>query len=94
MFMEEIAFPDASIDFLSWVPNTDTIRAYVEYGDSRSTYGWGEYGLNGGFLLWQNFAAYIIKTELASYKFQITSYYDTSTLESGSYSFRYELITE
>ncbi len=81
-------------NFFTWVPNVDTVLAYVEYGDDRSSYGWGEYGLNGGFLLWQNFAAYIIKTDTDYYKFQITSYYDSSTLASGAYSFRYQKLTD
>ena len=78
--------------FYPWVSDITTVRAFVEYGDENSSYGWGEYGVNGGHTLWPNFATYVIRTETADYKFQITSYYDTETSASGSYSFRFEVL--
>lgn len=78
--------------YYPWVSNIDVTFAFTEYGDDRSGYGWGDYGVNGGHLLWPNYAIYVIKTDQAYYKFQITSYYDTETSASGSYSFRYDLL--
>lgn len=75
--------------YYPWVPNIDVTFSFTEYGDDRSVYGWGDYGINGGHLLWSNFSSYIIKTESAYYSFQITSYYDSASSASGSYSFRY-----
>lgn len=84
----------SSAPYYPWVANVDITYAYKAYGDENSGYGWGDYGVNGGHTLWSNYAIYIIKTESAYYKFQITSYYDTDTSASGSYSFRYMEIEE
>lgn len=75
--------------YFPWVSNVDVTYAFVAYGDSRSPYGWGNYGVNGGHVIWQNYAVYIIQTASAYYKFQITNYYDSNTDQSGTYSFRY-----
>jgi len=48
---------------------------------------WYQYGLNGGHTLWSQYGVYIIKTETANYKLQITSYYNEESA-SGNYSFR------
>jgi hypothetical protein len=52
---------------------------------------WYQYGLNGGQLLWSQFGVYLIQTNSATYKLQVTSYYDTSGT-SGNYSFRFDAI--
>ncbi|VUD68748.1 hypothetical protein TDB9533_04107 [Thalassocella blandensis] len=78
--------------YLSWKANTYEIRAIKEYGDSRSNYGWAEYGINGGHAMWPNYATYIIKTAEAQYKFQITNYYDVDDSSSGSFTIRYQKV--
>lgn len=50
---------------------------------------WYQYGLNGGHLLWSQYGVYLITTNTATYKFQITSYYD-DVGTSGNYSFRFD----
>lgn len=79
-----------AVSFYPWIDNVDVTFAITQHGDSRSRYGWGDYGVNGGHLFWPNFSVYVIKTASAYYKVQITSYYDTETSASGSYSFRFE----
>ena len=55
---------------------------------------WYQYNLNGGHLLWSQYGVYLIKTSDATFKMQITSYYDDAGT-SGNYSFRFdELISE
>ncbi|WP_166425580.1 HmuY family protein [Paraglaciecola sp. 20A4] len=55
---------------------------------------WYQYNLNGGHLLWSQYGVYLIKTSDATFKMQITSYYDEAGT-SGNYSFRFdELISE
>ncbi len=83
---------DANFPFYPWTENESEALAIVAHGDDRSNYGWGEYGVNGGHVIWPNFATYIIQTASGQYKFQITSYYDTDTGASGSYSIRHQLI--
>ena len=82
----------ANAPFFPWLGNVSDSLAYVEAGDERSTYGWGEYGVNGGNILWPNYATYIIKTNAGYYKFQITNYYHTESFASGAYSVRHQLI--
>ena len=53
---------------------------------------WYQYGLNGGHLLWSQYGVYLLKTANASYKLQITSYYDDAGT-SGNYSFRFDELT-
>ncbi|MDP5029638.1 MAG: HmuY family protein [Paraglaciecola sp.] len=50
---------------------------------------WYQYGLDGGHLLWSQYGVYVIKTNTAYYKLQITSYYD-EVGTSGNYSFRFD----
>lgn len=50
---------------------------------------WYQYNLNGGHLLWSQYGVYLIKTSDATFKMQITSYYDEAGT-SGNYSFRYD----
>ncbi|WP_370979435.1 HmuY family protein [Agaribacterium sp. ZY112] len=80
--------PTANIGFMTWLPNIEITSAYATQGDANAPYGWGNYGVNDGHLLWSNFATYIVKTDAANYKFQITAYYDAEG-NSGTYSFRY-----
>lgn len=80
--------------FYDWTENQTKVLAIDAFGDPRSSYGWGEYGVNGGHVIWPNFATYIIQTETARYKFQITSYYDSDTGAAGSFSIRHQLIVE
>ncbi len=54
---------------------------------------WYQYGLNGGHLLWSQFDIYLIKTSTATYKFQMTSYYNEEGT-SGHISFRADELTE
>lgn len=53
---------------------------------------WYQYNLNGGHLLWSQYGVYLIKTNTANYKLQVTSYYDESGI-SGNYSFRFDAIS-
>jgi hypothetical protein len=52
---------------------------------------WYQYGLDGGHIIWSQYGVYIIKTETASYKLQITSYYNEESA-SGNISFRAEAL--
>lgn len=65
--------------------NLTTLKAFAANS-------WYEYNLNGGHLLWSQYGVYLIKTNTAAYKFQITSYYDESGI-SGNYSFRFDVIS-
>ncbi|MEP1448816.1 MAG: HmuY family protein [Paraglaciecola sp.] len=62
--------------------NLTTIKAF----DSTP---WYQYNLNGGHLLWSQYGVYLLKTNAATYKLQITSYYDEAGT-SGNYSFRFD----
>lgn len=93
-YSELVGIDDQSISFYDWSENKTKVLAIDAFGDQRSSYGWGEYGINGSNVIWPNFAAYIIQTETARYKFQITSYYDPDTGVSGSFSVRHQLITK
>ena len=84
---------DENFPFYDWSGNSAELLAIATYGDSRSIYGWGEYGVNGGHVFWPNYAAYVIQTGTTQYKFQVTNYYDSETGASGSYSIRYQQIT-
>ena len=53
---------------------------------------WYQYNLNGGHLLWSQYGVYLIKTNTATYKLQVTSYYDESGT-SGNYSFRFDALS-
>ncbi|WP_440906477.1 HmuY family protein (plasmid) [Catenovulum sp. SX2] len=48
---------------------------------------WYQYNLQSGHKLWSQYGVYLIKTASATYKLQITGYYNAD-LESGNYSFR------
>lgn len=52
---------------------------------------WYQYNLEGTHLLYSQYQVYLIKTATATYKFQITSYYN-ETGASGNYSFRYQAL--
>lgn len=54
---------------------------------------WYQYGLDGGHLLWSQYGVYLIKTVSATYKIQITSYYDDAGT-SGNYSFRFNQLLD
>ncbi|AWB65799.1 hypothetical protein C2869_04805 [Saccharobesus litoralis] len=54
---------------------------------------WYAYGVNGGHTLWSQYGVYIIKTDIADYKLQITSYYNDDGA-SGNYSFRAERLDD
>ena len=89
----EIAGVDAELaPYWGWETNTVEILAIKQYGPASSNYGWAEYGVNGGHLMWPNFATYVIQTEQARYKFQILNYYDVDDSASGSYTIRYQKI--
>lgn len=81
----------ASVPYYPWVENEYEVRAIAEYGDANSRYGWAEYGVNGGHVMWPNFAIYIIKTDVGLYKFQVTGYYDAQGV-SGSFSIRHQKV--
>nr|QXF14451.1 hypothetical protein KPDKLGBK_00022 [uncultured bacterium] len=58
---------------------------------------WYTYAPEGGIAhgIYSQYGVYLIKTDTATYKFQITSYYDTDSegnLVSGSYSFNAEAL--
>tara|TARA_R110001592_G_scaffold229745_1_gene486413 strand:+ start:2048 stop:3163 length:1116 start_codon:yes stop_codon:yes gene_type:complete len=50
---------------------------------------WYQYNLNGGHLLWSQYGVYLVKTNISTFKIQITSYYDEAGT-SGNYSFRFD----
>jgi hypothetical protein len=69
-----------ALRYYDFEENVYNVRAFDELS-------WYSYGLDGGHIIWSQYGVYIIKTATASYKFQITSYYNTDA-ESGNYSFR------
>lgn len=81
-----------SIPYYPWLENVVEIRAIKESGPASSSYGWAEYGVNGGHIMWPNYALYIVQTATARYKFQILNYYDTETEASGSFTIRFQEI--
>jgi hypothetical protein len=70
--------------FYSFQPNVSTVLFF-------DTYPWYQYNLEGTHLLYSQYQVYLIKTATATYKFQITSYYN-ETGASGNYSFRYQAL--
>lgn len=52
---------------------------------------WYQYNLEGTHLLYSQYQVYLVKTATATYKFQITSYYNETGV-SGHYSFRYQAL--
>ncbi len=54
---------------------------------------WYAYSLEGNHKLWSQYGVYIVKTANATYKLQITSYYNEAG-ESGNYNFRADPLTE
>ncbi|MCU4677490.1 HmuY family protein [Catenovulum sp. 2E275] len=54
---------------------------------------WYAYNLEGNHKLWSQYGVYLVKTPTATYKLQITSYYNEAG-ESGNYSFRADALTE
>ncbi len=81
-----------SAPYYPWLPNTETIFAFAEYGAPESNYGWAEYGINGGHKMWPNFAIYVVETGTAYYKLQILSYYDSVSAASGAFTFRFQKV--
>lgn len=70
----------AAINYYNFQSNEYSVKAF----DANP---WYQYGVNGGHTLWSQYGVYLIQTESATYKFQITSYYDTENV-SGNISFR------
>ncbi|WGO97543.1 PKD domain-containing protein [Saccharophagus degradans] len=85
-----------SARYYDWVENEYEVRAIAEYGAGNKKYGWAEYGVNGGHVMWPNFATFIIKTAEGQYKFQVVGYYDAETGASGVFTIRHQkvIITE
>ncbi|TYK65000.1 HmuY family protein [Colwellia echini] len=81
------SFPEidpAAMRYYDFEENQYTVRAFDETP-------WTQYGLNGGHTLWSQYGVYIIKTATASYKLQLTSYYNAENV-SGNISFRAEAL--
>ena len=78
------AIDPAAIHYYGFQSNQYTIKAF----DANP---WYQYGVNGGHTLWSQYGVYLIKTETATYKFQMTSYYNELN-ESGNISFRAEAL--
>lgn len=81
--------PHAGIDksvhsFYGFQPNLSSVLFF----DANP---WYQYNLEGTHLLYSQYQVYLIKTATATYKFQITSYYN-ETGASGNYSFRYQAL--
>ncbi|WP_075186598.1 HmuY family protein [Teredinibacter haidensis] len=68
--------------YYGFEPNVKQVRFFDDNA-------WYQYNLNGLHQLWSQFGVYLIKTEAATYKVQITSYYNADG-DSGNYSFRFE----
>ena len=77
-----------SAGFLDFQANSYSVNAFDNF-----SHNWYQYALNGGHLLWSQFDTYLVKTPIATYKLQITSYYDAEGT-SGNYSFRADEVTE
>lgn len=75
--------PDA-INYYDFQSNEYTVKAF----DANP---WYQYGVNGGHTLWSQYGVYLIKTATATYKLQITSYYNAENV-SGNISFRAEML--
>ena len=73
-----------SISYYDFQENEYTVKAF----DANP---WYKYGVNGGHTLWSQYGVYLIQTETATYKLQMTSYYDAEGT-SGSVSFRAEAL--
>lgn len=76
------AIDPAAINYYDFESNEYTVKAF----DANP---WNQYGVNGGHTLWSQYGVYLIKTATATYKFQMTSYYDNENV-SGNISFRAE----
>ncbi len=69
-------------NFLGFQPNLSTVLFF-------DTFPWYQYNLEGTHLLYSQYQVYLVKTVKATYKVQITSYYN-ETGASGNYSFRFQ----
>ncbi|MEI6895169.1 MAG: HmuY family protein [Colwellia sp.] len=74
----------SSLSYYDFESNEYTVKAF----DSTP---WYQYALAGGHALWSQYGVYLIQTETATYKLQITSYYDEDG-NSGNMSFRAEAL--
>lgn len=74
----------AAINYYDFESNQYTVKAF----DANP---WYAYGVNGGHTLWSQYGVYLIQTETATYKLQITSYYNAEGT-SGNLSFRAEAL--
>lgn len=62
------------------------------FGDK---HGWFAYDLNGEHKIWSQYGVYLVKTDTATYKLQITSYYgldEDNNVSSGLMSFIYQAL--
>ncbi|MBU2871684.1 HmuY family protein [Colwellia sp. E2M01] len=73
-----------ALRYYEFEENEYNVRAF-------DTLPWYQYGLDGGHIIWSQYGVYIINTATASYKLQITSYYNADAA-SGNYSFRAEAL--
>ncbi|MGJ8691348.1 MAG: HmuY family protein [Thalassotalea sp.] len=78
------AIDPAAINYYDFQTNEYSVKAFDETP-------WYRYGVNGGHTLWSQYGVYLIQTPTATYKFQITSYYDADGT-SGNLSFRAEAL--
>ncbi len=69
-------------NFLGFQPNLSTVLFF-------DTNPWYQYNLEGTHLLYSQYQVYLVKTATATYKLQVTSYYN-ETGTSGNYSFRFQ----
>lgn len=69
-------------NFLGFQPNISTVLFF-------DAFPWYQYNLEGTHLLYSQYQVYLVKTATATYKLQITSYYN-ETGASGNYSFRFQ----
>jgi len=78
------AIPVDYIPHYGFKSNEYTVKAF----DANS---WYKYSLQGNNGIWSQYGVYLIRTATATYKFQITSYYDSEGT-SGNISFRAEAL--
>lgn len=76
-------------------------ESYYQGGDFAETvfkhqHKWYEYALNGGHNIWSQYGVYLVQTPAATYKLQVTSYYNDvdGEVTSRQISFIYEAIEQ
>lgn len=77
-----VGIDKAAHNFMGFQPNLSSVLFF-------NTFPWYQYGLDDKHSLFSQYQVYLVKTAIATYKLQITSYYN-ETGASGNYSFRFQ----